>query len=112
KAWRETTDRPLRLVGSYDNVVNGVVFYLSDRPSTVEIVTPARTPWADEARVARDGVALVCPTVESLCLRAIETRAASHPNAKRVEVEISRSYFGVAGPPEQYLIVTIPPEER
>jgi 4-amino-4-deoxy-L-arabinose transferase-like glycosyltransferase len=112
KVWRETTDRPLRLVGSYDNVVNGVAFYLSDRPSTVEIVTPARTPWADEARVARDGVALVCPTVESLCMRAIETRAASHPSAKRVEVEISRSYFGVPGPPERYLIVTIPPAER
>jgi hypothetical protein len=28
---------------------------------------------------------------------------------KRVEVEVSRTYFGFADPPERYVIVTIPP---
>jgi hypothetical protein len=109
KAWRATTDRPLRVVGSYDNLVDGVVFYLSDRPSTFEVVSPARTPWVDEARIEREGIALVCPVTLPECMRAVNERAAKNPAAKRVEVEISRRYFGVGDRPERYLIVTIPP---
>jgi 4-amino-4-deoxy-L-arabinose transferase-like glycosyltransferase len=110
KAWRGSSDKPLRLIGSYDNVLNGVAFYLSDRPSTVEIVTATRTPWADEVRVKRDGIALVCPMAVSVCMGAIEKRVAADPDAKRVEVEISRSYFGIAGVPARYLIVVVPPQ--
>ncbi len=29
--------------------------------------------------------------------------------AKRVEVEISRNYFGVNDPPDRFVIVTVPP---
>jgi hypothetical protein len=110
KAWRATTNRPLRLVGSYNNVLNGVVFYLPDRPSTFEIVTPRLTPWADETRIAREGIALVCPVAESLCMRALRDLAAKAHAVRSMEVEISRSYFGVADKPERYLITTIPPQ--
>jgi 4-amino-4-deoxy-L-arabinose transferase-like glycosyltransferase len=110
KAWRETTDRPLRLIGSYDNLLNGVVFYISDRPSTFEVVTPDRTPWTNEARIARDGIVLVCPEVEQLCMRAVNERAAKVPMAKRVEVDISRTYLGVPDKSVRYLIVAVPPQ--
>jgi 4-amino-4-deoxy-L-arabinose transferase-like glycosyltransferase len=110
KAWVETTNQPLRLVGSYDNVLNGVVFYLPDRPSTFEIVTPRLTPWVDESRIAREGIALVCPVAQSMCMRALQDRVAKAHATRRVEVEISRSYFGVPDKPERYLIVTIPPQ--
>jgi len=109
RAWRETSKQPLRLVGSYTNVVNGVVFYLVDRPSTYEVLGPSETPWVDEARIARDGIALVCPVKEAVCLRAVETFAAGHPVAHRLEVEVSRSYLGVLGIPERYLIVIVRP---
>jgi hypothetical protein len=109
KTWRETINQPLRVIGSYDNLLNGVVFYLPDQPSTFEAVSPDRTPWVDEARIARDGIALVCPMVVAECTHAVDERAAKNPAAKRVEVEISRSYFGLAGKPERYLIVVIPP---
>src|SRR5262249_14742030 len=58
KVWRETTGERLRLIGSYDNVLNGTAFYFPDRPSTFEMVTPALTPWTDEARIARQGILL------------------------------------------------------
>jgi len=109
KAWHETTDRPLRIVGSYDNLVNGVAFYLVDQPSTFEVISPVRTPWIDEARIARDGVALVCPLTVQECVRAVDARAAKEPRSRRVEVEISRRYFGVSDPAVRYLIVTIAP---
>src|SRR5262249_12396797 len=91
KVWHETTDRPLRLVGSYDNVLNGTVFYFPDRPSTFEIVKPTLTPWTNEARIAREGILLYCPAVEHLCMDALNRRAAATPQARRVEVEISRT---------------------
>jgi 4-amino-4-deoxy-L-arabinose transferase-like glycosyltransferase len=109
KVWRETTDRPLRLVGSYNNVLYGTVFYFPDRPSTFEIVTPSVTPWTDEARIARDGILLYCPAIENLCMDALNRRAADAPQSRRVDTEISRTFLGISGRPVRYVIVAIPP---
>jgi hypothetical protein len=95
---------------SYTNLVNGVVFYLADRPSTFDIAGPAATPWADEARIAREGIALTCPVTEADCIRLIEGWAAFNPNAKRSEVELSRRYMGYSDPPVRYAIIIIPPK--
>jgi 4-amino-4-deoxy-L-arabinose transferase-like glycosyltransferase len=110
RVWRETTDRPLRLVGSYDNVLNGTVFYFPDRPSTLEIVRPYLTPWTDEARIAREGILLYCPTIQNLCMDALNRRAADTPRGRRVEVDISRNFLGIPGPITRYAIVAIPPQ--
>ncbi len=110
RIWRETTDRPLRLVGSYTNLVNGVIFYLPDRPSTFDMLGPQETPWADEKRISRQGIALVCPLDDSRCLTALDGRAARGPVGKRVEVEIVRTHWGLAGRPSRYVIVTLPPQ--
>jgi hypothetical protein len=110
KVWRETTDRPLRLVGSYENVLNGTVFYFPDRPSTLEIVNPYLTPWTDEARISRQGILLYCPVIENPCMEALNRRAAAAPQGRRVEVEISRTFLGIPGPITRYAIVAIPPQ--
>ena len=110
KVWRETTDRKLQLVGSYNNLLYGTVFYFADRPSTYEIVSPAVTPWADEARISRDGILLYCPVAETLCMNALAARTAGGRQGKSVEVEISRRFLGVAGAPMRYAIVAIPPD--
>jgi 4-amino-4-deoxy-L-arabinose transferase-like glycosyltransferase len=109
KVWRDTTERPLRLVGSYNNLLYGSLFYFPERPSTFEIVSPFITPWTDEARIAREGILLYCPVVEKLCMDALDKRAAGSPEARRVEVEISRSFLGISGPSVRYAIVAIPP---
>jgi 4-amino-4-deoxy-L-arabinose transferase-like glycosyltransferase len=106
-AWRETNARPLRFVGSYTNIVNGVSFYLRDRPSTLDIVGPASTPWANEASVAREGIALVCPEPEPVCLHFLNARAG---NAKRTIVTLSRTHWGVADKPVRYVIAVVPPK--
>jgi 4-amino-4-deoxy-L-arabinose transferase-like glycosyltransferase len=108
--WRETTSSRLRLIGSYDNVMNGSVFYFPDRPSTLDLLTPAVTPWADEARIAREGVLLFCPVAEPLCMDAMNRRAAAAPVVRRTEADISRSFLGMAGPVTRYAIVAILPE--
>ena len=109
KAWRATSDRPLKLVGSGTILVNGVAFYLADKPSAYDVMAPAHTPWVDEVRIARDGIALVCRGDDDACAAAVNQLSARLPTGKRAEVDLSRTYFGVSDVPVRYRIVTIPP---
>jgi Dolichyl-phosphate-mannose-protein mannosyltransferase len=109
KVWRETTDRPLHIVGGSANLLYGSLFYFAERPSIYEIVSPQLTPWVDEARIAREGIALYCPAEDFVCMRALNARAARSVVGKRVEVDISRTFLGIADTPARYVIVTIPP---
>jgi hypothetical protein len=97
----------MRFVGSYTNIVNGIAFYLRDRPSTLEINEPRVTPWADEARVARAGIALVCPEPETACMDKLNARGKGLP---RHAATLSRRHFGVGDEPVRYVIVIVPPQ--
>src|SRR6266699_3089558 len=110
RAWRATTTQPMGLVGSDTALGNGVAFYLSDRPSTLDVLDPRRTPWANEARIARQGIALVCAVEETDCMNAVAALASGLSRGKRSEVELARNYLGVAGKPERYWIITVPPQ--
>ena len=110
RAWRARTPHPMRLLGSDTNLGNGVAFYLADRPSTLDVVDPRHTPWADEARIAREGIALVCAVEDADCMRGIDVLASARSGAARIEVDLARSYLGAAGKPERYAIITLPPQ--
>ncbi len=90
--------------------MNGSVFYFPDRPSTFDFQNPKLTPWADDARVARDGALLYCPVVEKGCMEGMNRRAATAKETRRTEVDISRTFLGIAGPVTRYAIVAILPE--
>jgi 4-amino-4-deoxy-L-arabinose transferase-like glycosyltransferase len=109
KLWHETTGRPLRLVGGTANLLYGSMFYFADRPSDYEIASPQLTPWVDDARIARDGIALYCPAVDGPCMKALDAWATRSPAAKRTEIEVSRSFLGTADEAERYVILIIPP---
>ncbi|MBO0712782.1 MAG: hypothetical protein J2P47_16035, partial [Acetobacteraceae bacterium] len=110
KAWSDATDRPLRVLGSYNNLLYGTLFYLRKDVVPLEIVTPRLTPWIDETEVSRAGIALVCPIDENPCLQALDRR--THGLAgRRSEVDVSRRYFGDADTPERFVIAIIPPRE-
>jgi hypothetical protein len=109
KVWHDSTGRPLRLVGGTANLLYGSVFYFADRPSLYEIASPQLTPWVDEARIDRDGIALYCPAADVVCVRALDARAVRSVVRTRVEVQISRTFLGIADKPVHYVIVVIPP---
>jgi hypothetical protein len=106
--WRETTDLPLKTFGSTDALTYGVPFYLRNHPTAVHVLERAATP-AEEARIEKDGVALLCPITATACVVAANARAAGSPAAKRSEVEVSRHYLGNIGKSARYLIMAIPP---
>jgi hypothetical protein len=111
QAWRASSNRPLGLIGGEGDTVYRLIPYLSSQPSTVDVIRPDRSPWADASRIAREGVVLVCPASAVWCVQAIEARVARRPDARRTEVALVRHHFGIEGKPERYLIVTIPPQQ-
>ena len=109
KDWRSATAAPLRLVGGANQLINGIAFYSADGPSTFDVESPSSTPWADEPRWTREGVAWVCPVDDAVCVKAIEAYSAKVPNRRRTEVTLTRTFLGIPGAPHSYLIIVAPP---
>ena len=109
RAWRAHTNQPLRIVGSYDTIVNGIVFYLDDRPATFDIVASAQTSTVNEDRIASEGMAIVCPEPETSCVAAMHAYAARYAAGPIEITYLARRHFGVLDRPVQYQILIIPP---
>jgi hypothetical protein len=108
KAWREQTNAPLKIVGSFRTVVDGTNPYFPSRPATYALTSPWRTPWVDDARIARDGIAIVCPEPETACMNEMKKYAGQY-GARIQSVTLARHYFGTDDRPMTYEIVIIPP---
>lgn len=111
RAWSASTEAPLRIVGSYTDIVNGIVFYFPSQPSTLDIVTPAQTPWVDAERIKREGAAIVCPLAETRCIQALNAYAARFPGAATEDVSLARRFFGALDKPVGYRILSIPRQQ-
>ena len=108
--WRATSTRPLRLVGGGGDLAYGVAFYAADEPSAFPDLDPKIALWITPARIARDGIALVCAIDDRICLRRSEALAAQAPAGRSREVEIARKFLGLNGAPARYRIITLPPQ--
>jgi hypothetical protein len=109
RLWRQTTDKPLKIVSSHNNLVYGTVIYFAARPSTFEIGNPDLSPWIDAARIDRDGIAFYCSVDDDGCRQAMNKHLAGRPPARREEVTVSRTYLGVADPPDRFVIAIVLP---
>jgi len=107
-AWSKRTIEPLRVIGS-SPIVNGIAFYFKIQPSTLDITHPAWTPWVDEDRIRREGVAIVCPAQETDCVTAMTGYAARYSNAEIGNIDLARRYFGVLNTPVHLQILIVPP---
>ena len=108
QAWRGVTDKPLRIVGGNRPVVDGSNFYFTDPPATFVLTEPMRTPWVDQARIAREGIAIICPRAEAGCVKELGAYAARY-GGKIEDVALARRFFGSSDTPVDYQIAIIPP---
>jgi hypothetical protein len=114
RLWRESTAAPLRLFSGFDEFTDGVAFYMPSHPLAVHVLD-GTAPQALEARIGRDGIALLCPARSAdrprtgACVNAALARARCSMPGAQLEVEVSRRYLGIGGSAARYLIVTIPP---
>jgi 4-amino-4-deoxy-L-arabinose transferase-like glycosyltransferase len=109
QAWQNATDKPLLIVGGNRPVVDGSNFYFTNPPATFVVTEPMRTPWVDQTRIARDGIAIVCPQAEPSCLRELNGYVARY-DGKIEDVTLVRRLFGIDGMPADYQIAIIPPK--
>jgi hypothetical protein len=107
RAWYAVTGRPLQYVGGDAVLTYAAGFYLPEHPSVFPELNERMSPWIDQAKLARAGIALVCVSDDRNCVQMIEARAGSV--GRRFEIEVAREYFGAAGPSARYLIVIVPP---
>jgi hypothetical protein len=107
--WRQTTTAPLDLLGGRYVLVATTAFYLRDRPSIYSDFSNYLSPWVDTGRIARSGIAMVCPAGDEDCLRELNTRSVGRIGARRREVELTRHWLGMSGAPARFVIATVPP---
>ena len=98
--------QPLRFLGSYTSLINGVSFYLPGR-SDARHRGPADTPWAARRASCAPGIALVCPDPEAICMHFLDARAGG---VTRHAVTLSRTHWGSADKPVHYVIAIVPPK--
>jgi 4-amino-4-deoxy-L-arabinose transferase-like glycosyltransferase len=108
QAWRAQSDKPLRIVGGNRPVVDGSNFYFAAPPATFVLGDPARTPWVDQARIEREGIAIVCPRLEPGCVKELNAYAARYAG-KVEDATLARKSFGTSDTPVDYRIAIIPP---
>ncbi|HVV62708.1 MAG TPA: glycosyltransferase family 39 protein [Pseudolabrys sp.] len=106
-AWHSGTVKPLRYIDGDPDLAYGVAAYLHDRPRAL----PGLPPVSD-ATLKRDGLVVVCFAEHADCIRAAEGRAALDPNARiRIQTNVTRTFLGVPGKPQRYVIVVVPPQQ-
>jgi hypothetical protein len=108
-AWRAHSDKPLRIVGSMDDIVNGIAFYLPERPATFDLYSPAHTPWVDEESIRRDGIALICPYDVVPCGKMFAGYVAHYHQIAIERVTIAPRFLGMPGTATEYQIAIVPP---
>jgi 4-amino-4-deoxy-L-arabinose transferase-like glycosyltransferase len=109
REWHKDTGKPLKLIGGPFALVSTAAFYGKDHPSTFAHFSNYLSPWVDDARIARVGMAIMCDDTW-LCRRYTDEIAARYGGAShQAEVTLSRRWLGFQGPPARFIIAIVPP---
>ena len=101
RLWHLTTPQPLRFVGGDADLAYGVITYAADRPRALTAL-----PQPSEADIVQHGFVLLCFAEDEACRQ----KMSSHPqDARLIETEIVRNFVRVAGHPQRYVIMIVPP---
>jgi len=101
-AWHEATTKPLHYVGG--NLADGVLTYVHSRPELL----PEFPDWHAK-RVTEYGVAFVCFVEQAHCIAQSSSIASRNPQSRKIEIQLTRSYLGIPGQPQSYVIFIVPP---
>jgi hypothetical protein len=90
-------------------LVSTAAFYMADRPYTYANFSRYLSPGVDDARIAREGIAIMCPLDDDQCLKSMGDLVARSPAGRRREITVARRWLGLEGPPARFAIATLPP---
>ena len=107
--WHAVTDKPLKLVAGPFVLASTAAFYGTDHPSTFADFSPYLSPWADAARVAREGLVIVVATDSPWFDFTLKQIEAVQP-ARRTEVTLTRRWLGFENAPRHFVIAVVAPK--
>lgn len=102
--WRTATSGPLRYVGGSADLAYAIVAYTHGGPHALPGL-----PALSRAKLQSSGVALVCEATDEDCAKQSDKIAGLNPASRRLQIEIMRHFLGIAGRPQRYLLVLVPP---
>ncbi len=111
RVWHAQTGTPLRLIAGPFTLVNSAAFYLPERPRTFADFSPYLAPWATPERIAREGMAMVCPVIDAHCVKVMRERLGPARQDDTTEIALTRSWLGIENRPARFLIGIIPPRK-
>ena len=106
--WSAHTNLPLQIVAGA-TLQEGIVFYFDKQPSTFNVIFPNATPWVDDDRIRKEGLAIVCPENDRPCEYALKDLSAQFHAVATERVAIARSFLGIESVSTSYVIAVIPP---
>ncbi|MFD2183629.1 glycosyltransferase family 39 protein, partial [Rhodoplanes azumiensis] len=110
REWTAATGTRLPIVMGDADLGAAIAFYHPDHPDSVPGFTLKPTPWITPDRLLRDGYVAVCRTDDRSCLPELMARARSEPEARTVDLAVTRTFLGDTNRPAPYRILIVPPQ--
>ena len=107
-AWRNSTSCPLRFIGGHKSLAKGATFYLET--AAPKLVRDAQMIAGPLQPLPTEGIAMVCPVTERDCINMLGAFERQH-GGRRSELTLVRRSFGIASPPESFVLLTVPPNK-
>jgi 4-amino-4-deoxy-L-arabinose transferase-like glycosyltransferase len=108
--WRKATDKPLTMIAGPFVLVSSAAFYGTDQPSTFANFSPYLSPWADAARLKRDGVAIMFAAADPDWAPWMEQQIPKAEGVRRTEVTLARRWPWFTNAPMRFVIAIVPPQ--
>lgn len=105
--WHDHFGTPVRIVAGSELYSLGQVFYNPDRPAEFSHFDRLKSPRITRERLAKEGLLVVCPSEDAVCLANAERYAT--PSTIRVSEEIVPSFARYEMPARVFRIFLIPP---
>ncbi|NVO13477.1 MAG: glycosyltransferase family 39 protein [Rhodoplanes sp.] len=110
REWASATGRRLSVVIGDPDLGAAITFYHPDHPDSVPGFSLATAPWVTPEQLLRDGYVAVCKGDDGPCRRELAARAATEPDARIVDLAVTRTFFGETNLPSPYRLLIVPPQ--
>ncbi|MGO4717327.1 glycosyltransferase family 39 protein [Bradyrhizobium sp. 2TAF24] len=106
--WHAAMRTPLRLVAGTEAYAFAATFYSADHPGNFTDFSQAKAPWVDDARLGRDGLAIICLAQDGACLDRISDFEAF--DSVRLTLDgVAKDFLGMRGAAFSFVVLLVRP---
>lgn len=108
QVWRNTTDRPLRLVAGDAELAFGSAFFMDSRPVAIPSLWFQHGLGAAQDRVRRDGLLAICAPADAPCV-ALSEGLPNPLNVRRAIIQVPGGSRVKRVAPNPFVVIVAPP---